>query len=103
MIAVLNVSYPTHIFKQVIQSFASPDLPMRPESMKELSSMGYFDDGGAHAVFMLDVPDAQVAEFMVLQGKRTAYIGARAPGFTCSVQLGQKVAETIPALMPMYP
>lgn len=103
MIAIVNSSYPVHVFKQVIQAFTSPDLPKRPESVKELSSMGYFDDSGGHATFMLDVPDAQVAEFVVAQSKRTAFIGARVPGVTISVNFGQKVGDALPILMPVLP
>jgi hypothetical protein len=103
MIAMLNVTYPVHIFKQVIQAFTSPDLPKRPESAKELSSIGYVDDSGGHATFMFDVPDAKVGEFVVVQSKRSAFIGARVPGFTTSLNFGQKVGDAIPNLMPMYP
>ncbi len=102
MIAMLHVTYPVHAFKQVVQAFTSPDIPKRPESIKEISSMGYFDNSGAHALFMFDVPDGQAAEFLILQSKRSAFIGAKAPGFNSSVQLGQKVADAIPSLMPMY-
>lgn len=103
MIAILHATYPVHAFKQVIQAFTSPDIPKRPESIKDISSIGYFDDSGGHAVFMFDVPDAQAAEFIIIQSKRLAFIGARAPGFNTSVQLGQKIADGIPSLMPMFP
>ena len=103
MIAIINATYPLHTFKQLVQAFTSPDIPKRPESVKEISSIGYFDDSGAHAVFMFDVPDAQAAEFLVAQGKRTAFIGARVHGFISSVHLGQNVGEAIPSLMPMFP
>jgi hypothetical protein len=103
MIAMLKVTYPLHSFKQVIQAFTSPELPKRPESHKEIASIGYMDDSGGNAVFMFDVPDAQLAEFMVIQTKRSAFISARASGFNTSVQLGQKIGDAIPGLMPMYP
>lgn len=103
MIAMLNVTYPGASFKQVIQAFTSPDIPKRPESVKELSSVGYYDESGSHAVFMFDVPDAQVADFIALQSKRSAFISARAPGFISSVHFGQTVASSIPMLMPLYP
>ena len=74
MIGMLNVTYPGASFKQVIQAFTSPDIPKRPESMKELSSVGYYDECGNHAVFMFYVPDAQVADFIALQSKQTASI-----------------------------
>jgi hypothetical protein len=103
MIAMLNVTYPGASFKPVVQAFTSPDIPKRPDSVKELSSIGYFDDSGSHAVFMFDVPDAQVADFITLQSKRSAFISARAPGFISSVHFGQTVAGSIPMLMPLYP
>jgi hypothetical protein len=102
VIAMLKATYPPHIFKQVIQAFTSPDLPKRRESHKEISSIGYFDDSGAHSVFMFDVPDAEVAEFLVIQSRRSAFISARAHGFNSSVHFGQKVGDAIPNLMPMY-
>jgi hypothetical protein len=52
---------------------------------------------------MLDVPDAQMAEFMTNQSHRSAFIGARVPGFTSSVHAGKTVMETIRDLMPLYP
>lgn len=53
-------------------------------------------------MFLFDVPDAMIAEFLTTQSKRTAYISARAPGFACGVHVGQTLAEAIPALKPMY-
>jgi hypothetical protein len=103
MIAILNSSYPGHMFKQVVQAFTSKDLPKRPESIKELSSIGYADDSGSHAIFMFDVPDTQVGEFLANQNKRTAFITARAPGFNAIVHVGKKVGDAITELMPMYP
>jgi len=103
MIAMLKATYPLHSFKQVIQASTSPDLPKRPESHKEIASIGYADDSGGHAVFMFDVPDAQLAEFLVIQTKRSAFISARASGFNSSVYLGQKTGDAIPGLMSMYP
>jgi len=103
MIAMISITYPGDVFKQVVQAFTSPDIPKRPESIKELSSMGYYDGGGSHAVFMFDVPDAELADFLALQSKRSAFIGARAAGFTSSVHVGQRIGESIQNLMPMYP
>jgi hypothetical protein len=103
MIAILKVTYPGHSFKQLVAAFTSPDIPKRQESMKEISSIGYFDDNGTHATFMFDVPDAQVAEFLALQGKRSAFISGRVPGFISSVHMGRTVAESIREYMPMYP
>lgn len=103
MIAMLSVTYPGHVFKPVIQAFTSPDIPKRPESMKEISSIGYYDDNGSHAIFMFDVPDAQVAEFLAIQSKRAAFISGRVPGFVSSVHVGKSVGESIPDLMPMFP
>jgi hypothetical protein len=85
-----------------VQAFTSPDIPKRPESMKELSSVGYSDDSGDHAVFMFDVPNNQVADFIALQARRSAFITARAPGFISSVHFGQTAANSIQNLMPMY-
>ena len=103
MIAMLKVTMPIHTFKQVVQAFMSPDIPKRPDSIKELGSVAYTDEGGDHAVFMFDVPDAEIASFLALQTRRSAFIGARAPGFTASVQVGLSVPETIKAALPMYP
>ena len=98
---VLNVNFPPQSFKQVAQAFASPDIPKRPLSMKELASVGYSDEGGSHAVFVFDVPDAEVASFLILQSRRSAFISARAPGFVYSVHGGQSVPDSIRTLMPM--
>ena len=103
MIAILSVTFPGHVFKQVVQAFTSPDLPKRPESIKEIASIAYSDHDGHHAVFMLDVPDAQVAEFVTKQANRSAFISARAIGFTSSVHAGKTVVESIRDLMPLYP
>ena len=103
MIAMLSVTYPGHAFKPVIQAFTSPDIPKRTESMKEVSSIGYYDDSGSHAIFMFDVPDTQVAEFLAIQSKRSAFISGRVPGFVSSVHVGKSVGESIPDLMPMFP
>ena len=61
MIGIISATYPGHVFKQVVQAFTSPELPKRPESIKEISSIAYSDDSGHHALFMLDVPDALVS------------------------------------------
>lgn len=103
MIAILNVSYPGHMFKQVVQAFTSKDIPKRPESVKELSSIGYADESSSHAIFLFDVPDALVGEFLANQNKRSAFISARAPGFNGIVHVGKTVGDGIKDLMPMYP
>lgn len=101
MMILLNAHFPPQSFKQVTQAFTSPDIPKRPESIKELSSVGYSDEAGSHAVFVFDVPDAEVASFLILQSRRSAFISARAPGFVYSVHGGQTVADSIRTLMPM--
>jgi hypothetical protein len=103
MIALIKVAYPMNVFKQVVQAFTSPDIPKRPESVKEISAMGYFDGGSGCAVFMFDVPDAEAGEFLLAQAKRTAFMGARVPGFQSNVHMGQSVGEAIPTMMAMYP
>lgn len=103
MIAMLKVTYPMSAFKQVTAAFMAPDIPKRPEAVKELGSLGWFDGEGGHAAFMFDVPDASLAEFTVVQSKRISYIGARAPGFVAELQVGQKIQEAIPTLLPMMP
>lgn len=103
MIALLDASYPPDIFKAVTQAFTSPELPRRNAAVKELGSIGYQDESGGHALFLFDVPDAMIAEFITTQSRRSAYISARAPGFTIRVHMGQAVGEAIPLLLPMYP
>ena len=101
MIAMLGFTYPGHIIKQVVQAFMSPDMPKRPESMKELCSITYSDDSGYHSVFMFDVPDAQIAEFCTMQSKRTTFLVTRAPGCSSSLQLGTTVQDGIKNVMPL--
>ena len=103
MIAMLRATYPLHAFRQVTQAFMSPDIPKRPESVRELASIGYADDAGGNVVFMFDVPEVDVGAFLLSQMQRIAFISARAQGFNASVHVGQKVQEAIPALMPMFP
>ena len=103
MIAMLDIKYPGHIIKQVVEAFMSPDMPKRPEHMKELSSISYSDDSGYHSVFMFDVPDAQVADFMTLQSKRSAFIAVRAPGCNLRIQMGLTNADAIKETMPLLP
>ena len=102
MIAMLNLTYPGHIIKQVVGAFMSPDMPKRPESVvKELCSIVYSDDSGYHTVFMFDVPDAQVAEFITMQVKRTTFLVTRAPGCSSSLHLGTTVQDGIKNVMPL--
>jgi len=103
MIAILSVTFPGHVFKQVVQAFTSPDIPKRPESIKEISSVAYNDDNGSHAVFMFDVPDAQMAEFLSNHANRSAFISGRAPGFVSNLRTGKTVGESIRDMMPLYP
>lgn len=103
MIAIISATFPGHVFKQVVQAFTSPEIPKRPESIKEISSIAYSDDSGSHALFMLDVPDAHMAEFVTNQSNRSAFICARVPGFTSSMHAGKTVLETIREQMPMNP
>ena len=89
MSALPNVSYPTHLFKPVIQAFTSPDIPKRPESVKEMSSIGYHYEEGSHAVFMFDVPDDQLAQLLDIQSRRSAFISGRVPGFISTLRVGE--------------
>ena len=101
MIAMLTLTYPGHIIKQVTQAFMSPEMPKRPESMKVLSSISSYDDGGYHSVLMFDVPDAQVAEFIIVQSKRSTFFATRAPGCSGCLQWGTTVEDGIKNLMPL--
>ena len=101
MIAMLDIKYPGHIIKQVVEAFMSPDMPRRPEHMKELSSISYYDDGGYHTVVTFDVPDAQIAEFIIAQGKRTAFFVTRAPGCSGCLRWGTTVEDGIKQWMTL--
>jgi hypothetical protein len=103
MIAILDASYPSHVFKQVVAEYTSPDIPKRSESWKEVGSLGYIEGDKGHAVFMFDVPDNEVGHFMLTQAKRTAFIGGRVAGFSSVVRVGQAVSLTIQTLMPLQP
>jgi len=103
MIAILQATYPTHVFKQVVQAYTSSEIPKRPDSVRELSSISYLDDAGAHVVFTYDVPDAQVAEFLSAQHKRSSFVAFRAPGFNATVHVGQSVVDSIQTAMPLHP
>ena len=100
---LLKANYPGHQAKMLIQAFTSSDVPPRPESVKELGSMGYSDGEGFHAVFIFEVPDDQIQATLMAQERRNIYFASRVEGFTAETHMGLSVAEGIPIVMEVLP
>lgn len=100
---VLHVKYPGHLAKEAIQAFTSPNMPKRPEYVKELASIGYHDAGGAHALFIFEIPNDKLADYMRIQGQRTVFFTSRVVGGVAESYVGLTISEIIRDIMPQLP
>ena len=99
----LHAVYPGHSAKKVLDAFASPDIPKRPEDVKELGSITYSDADGFHVVNLFEVEDSKLAELLKVQGERNIFFGSRAEGLKVEVQVGLSVAESLPMALKQLP
>jgi hypothetical protein len=95
MLVLLNATYPPSSVKKAIEVFTSPELPKRPDYAKELVSFVYGDGESYHTLFVLDVEDSRLAEYLRMQADRGMYMQTRIPGFRLETRIGQPVMDAI--------
>jgi hypothetical protein len=64
--------------RTVLDLFTSSETPKRPADSREIASFTYGDDQGVHVLFLFDVDNARLADFLDAQTARTTYMTARA-------------------------
>jgi hypothetical protein len=79
----------------MLDLYMSADAPKRPADAREVASFTYGDHDGVHVLFIFDVEDARLAEFLNAQAARTIYLAARAD-VQVAVHVGHSVQEAIP-------
>ena len=103
MLALLDVRYPASSIKRAIEVFMSPEMPTRPDYVREVGSFTYTAHDGIRSLFILDVADNHLAEYVVAQSERTVHMQSRIPGFNVEVQIGQSVEEAIATALKQLP
>ncbi len=102
MLVMLHAKYPGKMAKQTIDAFLSPDIPKRPDA-KDLASFAYVGHDGAHALFIFDVEEGKLAEWLRVQGERNVFMSSRIDGFNVEVQTGMSIADAIQVASRLLP
>jgi hypothetical protein len=95
MRVLIETTYPPTSARKVLDLFMSPDTPKRPPDAREVASFTYGDHDGVHVLFLFDVEDGKLAEFLNAQTARTVYMTSRAE-VKLAVHVGHSVQEAIP-------
>lgn len=103
MNAILIARYPGHQAAKVIGAFTSSDMPPRHGTVKELGSITFMVGKGYRTVFLMTIPDADLAAAITAQAKRTAFLTSRSENFSVEMHYGPDVQEGIPMLMSVMP
>jgi len=98
---LVQIDFPVHVAKQVIEAYQSSSIPQRPDYAQELGSIAYTTPTGCGATYLFEVPDDKVAEFERNHIQRTTFIGSRATGFVAHCHVGLSVPEVVGDLMPL--
>src|SRR5262249_2169665 len=88
--------------RTALDLFMSPETPQRPEDVVEIASFTYGDDKGVHVLFLFDVEDAKLADFMTAQMARTTTSTARAD-VKIVVHVGYSVEDAIAIAVKLLP
>jgi hypothetical protein len=80
--------------RTALDLFTSPSTPQRPADAKEIASFTYGDDLGIHVLFLFDVDNARLADFINAQTARTTYISSRADVKTV-VHVGHSAEDAV--------
>jgi hypothetical protein len=103
MLVLLHARYPASSTKRAIEVFMSPELPKRPDYVKEVGSFVHGSLEGYHNYFLLDVEDKHLAEYVLAQGERSIHLESRVPGLTVEALMGQSVPNAINTAMKQLP
>ena len=99
----LHAVYPGHSTKKILDAFMSPDIPKRPEEVKELGGVTFSDTDGFHTVILFEVEDSKLAELLKVQGERNIFFASRAEGAKFEMQAGLSVADGVPMALKHLP
>jgi hypothetical protein len=103
VLVLIDVRYPSSSMKRAIEVFMSPEMPKRADSVREVGSFTYTAHDGIRSLFILDVDDKHLAEYVVAQSERTVHMQSRIPGFNVEVQIGQSVQDAIATALKQLP
>jgi len=103
MLVLIDARYPTSSMRRAIEVFTSPEMPKRADYVREVGSFTYTSHGGIRSVFILDVEDQHLAEYVVSQSERTVHMQSRIPEFNVEIQIGQSVQDGIAAALKQLP
>ena len=103
MLVLIDVRYPTSSMKRAIEVFMSPEMPKRADYVTEVGSFTYTSHDGIRSLFILDVNDEHLAEYVVTQSERTVHMQSRIPEFNVEIQIGQSVADGIVTALKQLP
>lgn len=99
----LHGVYPGHSTKKLLDAFMSPDIPKRPDDVKELGSVTYSDTDGFHVVIVFEVEDSKLAGLLRAQTERNIFLASRTEGAKLEMQVGFSVAEGVPMALKQLP
>jgi len=88
-------TYPSSEIYKAIDTFISKEAPKRAEYVKELATFWHNTANGIEVIFILEVPDARLADYVKAQAERNAYMQTRIPNYNCEVHIGMNVYEGI--------
>ena len=95
MLVLLEARYPASSIQRAIEVFMSPEMPKRPDYVREVGSFTYTTQTGIRSLFLLEVADEHLGHYVVSQSERAVYMQSRIPGFEVEVHIGQSVPESI--------
>jgi hypothetical protein len=103
MLALLDARYPASSIKLAIQVFISPEMPKRPDYVREIGSFTYTTQTGIRSLFLLEIANEHLADYVVSQSERTVFMQSRIPQFEVEVHIGQSVPESIATALKQLP
>src|SRR5215813_2688524 len=68
-----------------------------------VGSFTYTSHGGIRSLFILEVEDEHLAEYIVTQSERTVHMQSRIPEFNVEIQIGQSVQDGIATALRQLP
>jgi hypothetical protein len=103
MLALLEARYPADSMKRAIEVFMSPEMPKRPDYVREVGSFTYTTHAGIRSLFLLEIADEHLSHYVASQSERAVFMQSRIPGFEVEVHLGQSVPDSIVTALKQLP
>ena len=103
MNVLFRATYPSSELYKAIDTFISKEAPKRAEYVKELATFTHNTASGFETIFILEVPDERLADYVKAQAERNAYMQTRIPNYNCEVHIGANVYEAIQTVASQRP